>query len=406
MTQRRPRWVLTGATFVLVTAVLLAAFWPRAVAVDLATVELGDLIVTIDEEGRTKVHDTYVVATPVAGRLLRVGVEPGDPVVEDETVIARMLPTNPSVLDVRTREQARAAVTAAEAALRVARADLNKAIADVSLAQADLERAETLVRNNRISEAALDRAQRAARVSEAVVDSAEAAISVRTAELANARAQLIGFDDKGIASAIAGRSGEAIPLLSPATGRVLQIIQQNETTLPAGSPILEIGDIDGDLEVVAELLSSDAVKVSVGDRVILDEWGGAQPLHGVVERIDPLAFTRFSALGVEEQRVNVLISIDDPDFSQGRLGHGYRVEVRIVIREQTAVVIIPASALFRTQNGWSVFVVLNGKVAEREVDISASNGMQTSIERGLEEGEIIVLYPSAGLVSGTRVTSR
>lgn len=397
---------MTGTICAIIAALLLAAFWPRPVAVDLAEVELGDLVVTINEEGRTRVHDTYVVATPVAGRLLRVGVEPGDPVVQGETVIARMLPTNPSVLDVRTREQARAAVTAAEAALRVARADLNKAVADLALAESDLERAESLVQNNRISEAALDRAQRAAKVSEAIVDSAEAAISVRTAELANAQAQLISFDDKGLASAIEGKSIEAIPLQSPATGRVLQIIQQNETTLPAGAPILEIGDIDGDLEVVAELLSSDAVKVSVGDRVILDKWGGPQPLRGTVQRVDPLAFTKFSALGVEEQRVNVIISMEDVNGLQGRLGHGYRVEVRIVALEETQVLIIPASALFRSEDGWSVFVVADGEIAERAVEVSASNGVQSSVESGLAEGETIVLYPSAGLTAGTRVVSR
>ncbi len=406
MAQKKSRWVLSIVTIVIIAIVLLVAFWPRAVAVDLAQVEVGDLIVTVDEEGRTRVHDSYVVATPVAGRLLRVGVEPGDPVVADQTVIARMLPTNPSMLDVRTREQARAAVTAAEAALRVARADLNKAVADLALAEEDLERAESLMKNGRISEAALARAEREGRVAQAVVDSAEAAISVRTAELANARAQLIGFDDRGIASALISHSDEVIPLLAPATGRVLQVIQQNEITLPAGAPILEIGDIDGDLEVVAELLSSDAVQVSVGDRVIIDEWGGGMPIDGAVERIDPLGFTKFSALGVEEQRVNVVISMETPGVSTGRLGHGYRVEVRIVIQEDPAALIIPASAMFRAQQGWFVFLVEDGKIFEQPIEVAATNGVQASVSSGLNADDLVVLYPSAGLVDGTRITKR
>lgn len=404
--RKRSRWGLGLVAVGVIGAALLAAFWPRAIPVDLAQVVKGDLTITINEDGRTRVHEAYVVATPVAGRLLRVGVEPGDAVIQDETVIARMLPTNPSVLDVRTREQARAAVTAAEAALRVARADLNKATADLALAESDLSRAETLVKNERVSAAALDRAKREARVAQAVVDRAEAAISVRTAELSNAQAKLIGFDDRGMASAIAANTTEEIPLFAPATGRVLQVIQQNETTLSAGAPILEIGDIDGGLEIVAELLSSDAVKATVGDRVEIDKWGGDTPLRGSVDRIDPLGFTKFSALGVEEQRVNVVIAFDDPGATQGRLGHGYRVEVRIVIQEEKDVLIAPTSALYRTLDGWAVFVVENGRISERAVTVSASDGIASSIADGLSEGDAIVAYPSAGLAAGDRVKAR
>lgn len=406
MARRRSRRILTLSATALVIAALAAAFWPRAVLVDLGTVRRGDLVVTIDEEGRTRVHDTYVVSTPVAGRLLRVGVEPGDAVEKGKSVVARMLPTNPSVLDVRTREQARAAVTAAEAALRVALADLNKAVADKALAESDLERAQTLVEADRVSKAALERATREARAAEAVVDRAEAAISVRQAELANARAQLIGFDDQGLASAISPQESDAIPLYAPATGRVLQVIQQNETTLPAGAPIMEIGDIDGDLEVVAELLSTDAVRVREGNRVIIDKWGGDEPLAGVVDQVFPLGFTKFSALGVEEQRVNAVIAFADRDAYRGRLGHGFRVEVRIVIREEKDVPLIPASALFRSGSGWAVFVVENGVVAERPVDLLASNGIDAGIAKGLSEGEQVVLYPAAGLAPGVKVKQR
>ena len=404
-TRKRSKWVLTSGVLVLLAGFLVFAFWPRPIAVDLGTVERGDLVVTINEEGRTRVHDSYVVSTPVLGRLLRVGVEPGDEVIRGETVVARMLPTNPSVLDVRTREQARAAVTAAEAALRVARADLNKAVADLSLAKSDFERVETLVQSGRVSQATLDRAERETRSAEAVVDRAEAAISVRSAELANANAQLIGFDNEGFASALSVE-GDEIPLYAPASGRVLQVIQQNETTLPAGSPILEIGDIDGDLEVIVELLSTDAVKVAEGDRVIIDNWGGDVPLNGHIDRVDPLGFTKFSALGVEEQRVNAVISLDQTDGVPGNLGHGYRVEARIVVLEEFDALLIPASALFRVADTWAVFAVVGGRLQERSVRLSANNSVMASVAEGLSEAETIVLYPSVGLKAGLRVVAR
>ena len=404
-TRKRSKWVLTSGVLVLLAGFLIFAFWPRAITVDLGTVERGDLVVTINEEGRTRVHDSYVVSTPVLGRLLRVGVEPGDEVERGETVVARMLPTNPSVLDVRTREQARAAVTAAEAALRVARADLNKAVADLSLAKSDFERVETLVQSGRVSQATLDRAERETRSAEAVVDRAEAAISVRSAELANANAQLIGFDNEGFASALSVE-GDEIPLYAPASGRVLQVIQQNETTLPAGSPILEIGDIDGDLEVIVELLSTDAVKVAEGDRVIIDNWGGDVPLNGHIDRVDPLGFTKFSALGVEEQRVNAVISLDQTDGVPGNLGHGYRVEARIVVLEEFDALLIPASALFRVADTWAVFAVVGGRLEERSVQLSANNGVMASVAEGVSEAETIVLYPSVGLKAGLRVVAR
>ncbi len=403
--KKSSKWILTACVLVVLAGLLGFAFWPRAIAVDLGTVERGNLIVTINEEGRTRVHDSYVISTPVSGRLLRVGVEPGDEVQKDKTIVARMLPTNPSVLDVRTREQARAAVTAAEAALRVARADRNKAIADLSLARSDFERVESLVQSGRVSQATLERAEREIRSAEAVVDRAEAAISVRTAELANANAQLIGFDDQGLAAALSVE-GDEIPLYAPASGRVLQVIQQNETTLPAGSPILEIGDIDGDLEVIVELLSTDAVRVTEGDRVIIDNWGGEAPLEGHVDRVDPLGFTKFSALGVEEQRVNAVISLDTSAAVPTRLGHGYRVEVRIVVREDVDALLIPASALFRTGDDWAVFAVEAGRLQERIVKLAATNGVTASIAAGLSEADTIVVYPSVGLLSGNRVVAR
>ena len=387
-----------------VAASLVYAFWPKPIAVDFGSVERAHMIVTIDEDAKTRVQDVYTVSTPVAGRLQRVEVEPGETVVGGESIIAQMLPTNPAALDVRTREQALAAVKAAEAALELAVADHNRAIADKDLSDLDLQRTQQLFDKEIVAQAALDRAERVARASDAALDTAKAAISIREADLANARARLIGFDDNP-ATAIATGEG-AIPMRAPVSGRVLRVMQESETTLPAGAPVLEIGDTSNGLEIVVELLSSDAVKVRVGNRVIVDNWGGPNQLGGVVTRVDPWGFTKYSALGVEEQRVNAVIEFSDPWQQRQSLGHGFRVEVMIVVWEDQNALVLPSSALFREANDWAVFTVVDGAVSKRMVKIGQNNGLQAQVLDGLEEGETIVLYPGANLVEGAKVEQR
>ncbi|SDI22185.1 efflux RND transporter periplasmic adaptor subunit [Aliiruegeria lutimaris] len=404
--KKTSRRLITFVVLAALAGALVWAFRPQPVLVDMAEVTRGPMMVTIDEEARTRVHEPYVVSTPVAGRLMRVEVEPGDMVARGTTVVAQMLPINPSALDIRTREQARAAVTAAEAALRVARADLNKAIADNDLAQSDLERADRLTTSGTLSQASLERAQSVARAAQATLDTSEAAISMREAELDTARAQLIGFDDHGLAAALQITRESATPLFAPASGRILQVMQKSETTLPVGTPIMEIGNIEDDLEVVVELLSTDAVQVDVGDRVIIDKWGGAEPLSGEVVRVDPWGFTKYSALGVEEQRVNARIRFTDPPATRAALGHGYRVEARIVVWEKEDAIIVPASAIFRSNGGHAVFVVKDGIAELRAVELERSNGLQSSVLSGLAPGETIILYPAPGLSAGTTVARR
>ncbi len=404
--RRRSRLILSLAALILIAGALAAAFWPQPVMVDLGAVTRGPMIVTIDEEGRTRVAEAYVVSTPVAGRLQRVEVDPGDPVVRGETVVAHMLPTNPAALDVRTREQALAAVQAAEAALRVSRADLNAALANRDLAETELGRARELTERRIASEATFDRARQNFRVAEAEVETAEAAISMREADLANARAQLIGFDDQGLANAVGDTRSDDIPLYAPADGRILRIIQQSETTLPAGAPIMEIGDVEGALEVVVELISSDAVQVAIGNPVIVEDWGGAPSLDGEVRRIDPFAITKFSALGVEEQRVPVTVALTGPAEERGALGHGYRVEARIVIWRKDDALRLPSSALFRSGDAWAVFVAEGGAAAMRPVEIGRNNGVVAEVLGGLDPGESVILYPSTAVVDGTGIAPR
>ena len=197
-----------------------------------------------------------------------------------------------------------------------------------------------------------------------------------------------------------------IPIYSPATGRVLRVMQQSEITLPVGAPILEIGNIDQDLEVLVELLSTDAVRVSPGDRVLIDNWGGPEALNGVVDRVDPLGFTKVSALGVEEQRVNTIIRFTDPKEQQKGLGHGFRVEARIVVWEDGNALTVPSSALFRDAKDWAVFVVEEGIARLRRVEIGRNNGIDAQVQSGLNIGERVILYPSSGLSEGSRVAQR
>ena len=318
MARKRSRSYFAITAAVCVAVALAYAFWPRPLSVDMGKATMGPMMVTINEEGFTRVHDAYVVSSPVAGRLLRVEVEPGDPVLKGETVIAQMRPTSPALLDIRTREQARASVTAAQATLRVARADLNKAKSDLDLATQELDRTRKLAETDTASKAALDRAEAAFRVASAARDSAEAVISVREAELDNARARLVGFEANSGSSPDNG--GAEVPLTAPTTGTVLRVMQKSETTLAAGTDIMEIGNIDHDLEVVVELLSTDAVQVSPGDRVKIDDWGGGKELEGVVDRVEPWGYTKYSSLGVEEQRVKTIIRFTSPQKRAAKTG--------------------------------------------------------------------------------------
>lgn len=389
---------------------LAYAFWPKPAYVDMGEAHRSAMVMTIDEEARTRVRDAYVVSAPIAGRLMRIDVEPGDSVTGGESVIARMLPAAPSAIDIRTREQARASVSAAQAGLRVARADLNSAMASQDLADAQIARTRTLAATGTVSQAALDQARREKRAADASVDTARAAISMREAELASARAQLIEFSDApGVTGPAGGgddSQGHAIPLHAPISGRILRVMQESETTVAAGQPVLEIGDISNDLEVVAELISTDAVQVKTGDRVIIDNWGGDEALNGVVERVEPWGFTKFSALGVEEQRVNTIIRFTDPLSARTSLGHGYRVEARIVIWEDDNALTVPSSALFRHDGGWAVFTAKGGKALMTPVEIGHNNGQLAEIISGLSAGATLILYPGPGLNAGQSVRAR
>ncbi len=398
------RRLIMGAVSLGIVAFLVYAFQPAPVPVDIGSVSAGPMVVTVDEEAKTRVRDIYTVSAPVTGRLLRIASEAGDPVRAEETVLATILPSDPSFLDARSVTQAEADVRSAEAALALAQADVERAQAELDFAQAELTRARELRRRGTISQAALDRAQLDVRSASASLRTAEANVQVREAQLENARAQLLNPAEAEEMDP-SPRAG-VIQVRAPVEGRVLRVLQESEAVVVAGTPLLELGDPRNDLEVEVELLSTDAVLVEPGQRVIIDDWGGPQPLRGEVERVEPFGFTKISALGVEEQRVRVIVQFLDGPERRLSLGHGFRVEVGIVIWESENALRVPASALFRDGESWAVFAVRSGVANLVPIEIGRMNGEVAEVLSGLTAGDAVVLYPSDRVADGASVSQR
>jgi HlyD family secretion protein len=381
--------------------VLAWLFRPGAVPVDLVAVDRGPLTVSVSDEGETRVRDMYVVSAPIPGRMRRIELEVGDPVVADETLVARIEPSDPSFLDVRSAAEARANVDAAAAARTHAEAQVRRVQAELDFARAEYERIRALARSHTVSESELDSAQRRARTAEAALAEAQAERKVRESEYQVARARLLS------PSAARARVADCdcVSVYSPVSGRVLRIVNESEGVVASGTPLVEVGN-PGLLEVVVDLLSADAVRVQPGQRVVIEAWGGDQPLDGVVERVEPFGFTKVSALGIEEQRVNVVIDITSPRERWERLGHGYRVEPRIVLWESPDVLRVPLSALFRDGDEWAVFVERAGRADLQEVEIGQGNGLHAEVRTGLEAGERVVLHPADRVSPGVRLVER
>jgi HlyD family secretion protein len=385
----------------LLAATLLWLFRPAAVAVDLVTVDRGPLLVGVSDEGETRVRDMYVVSAPVPGLMRRVELEAGDAVIADQTLVARIEPSDPSFLDVRSEAEARATVDAASAARTLAAAQVRRAQADLDFAQAELQRIRALARAHTVSANDLDAAERRARTADAALAEAQAERKVRESEYQLARARLV---TPGGARQRAADC-DCLNVISPVSGSVLRILKESEGVVQSGTPLVEVGNPD-DLEIVVDLLSADAVRVEPGQRVIIEAWGGDAPLDGKVRRVEPFGFTKVSALGIEEQRVNVIIDITSPREHWPRLGHGYRVEPQIVLWESDDVLRVPLSALFRHEQRWAVFVVQGGRARLRPVEIGQGNGLEAEVVSGLEAGERVIAHPGDRVAPGARVTER
>lgn len=386
-------WTLVGVGL---AALLALAFRPGATPVDVAEVSRGPLTVAIRDEARTRARDVYLVSAPVAGRLLRVGNRAGE-LVEAGTVIAVVQPAPPVFMDERSRRESQAAVRAAEAALALARAELEQAVSQLAWARAEAQRAETLFASAVVSQSALDRARLELRSAAAALEQARAGVEVREANLETARVRLVD-------PAAAGDSGRTVSIRAPASGRVLRVLQESEAVVAQGAPLMEIGD-PGDIEVVAELLSSDAARVRVGAPVVIDSWGGP-PLRGRVRKVEPAGFLKVSALGVEEQRVNVIIDPVDPPAAWRAVGHGYRVEAAVTVWSADSVLRVPVGSLFRDRGQWAVFRVEGGRARLTPVRIGQSDGELTEVRAGLEAGQRVVVYPGQAISDGGRVRPR
>jgi len=399
MTRRLFLWI----PVLLVTGIAIALlFRPVAVPVDLVTIESGTLSVTIRDEGKTRVKDVFVVSAPVPGLMRRINLEPGDPVTAGETVVARIEPSDPAFLDVRTQAEAQAAVRAAEAAQKYSAAQVRRAEAELDFAEAEYKRYQGLAERNTVAENDLDAAQRRARTALAALEEAKASLNVSRSELEQARAKLMTPNSTRESS---DEDCKCINAYSPVSGTILRVLKKSEGVVTSGTPLAEIGDPTR-LEIVVDLLSTDAVRVEIGQRVLIEAWGGEQALEGAVTRIEPFGFTKISALGIEEQRVNVRIDLVDPPERWIRLGHGYRVEPRIILAEADDIITVPQAALFRDGNQWAVFVAENGTAVLRIVELGLANAFAAEITAGLEIGEKVVLQPSDRVSAGSRLQPR
>lgn len=398
--KNRFRWVYRALGVLIALALLFVIFRPKPVPVDFATVERGPLQVTIDEEGETRVRDRYIVSAPLAGRVLRIELEPGDVVEAESAVLATFQSSDPILLDDRSRAEAEARIKAARSGLGQAKAERDRVRAELRQATAELERYQRLAAEEIVAKEVLENVELRQVTAEEAVRAADFSVESAEHELSRARASLL--ETQSLAGA--GR-GRPIQLRSPVDGVVLRRLRESEAVVPAGEPLLEVGDPQN-LEIVSDLLSTDAVKVKAGQKVLIEQWGGDTPLHGTVRRVEPSGFTKISALGVEEQRVNVLIDFTDPLEAWKALGDGYRVEVRIVVWESEDAVKVPTSSLFRHEDGWAVFAVEQDAAKVRPVVLGPRNGLEAEVQEGVAEGERVIVHPGDGVEDGVPVAAR
>ena len=383
--------------------------WPQPIPVDLASVKRGPMEVTVDDDGKTNVRHVYTVSAPIAGTVLRIshphgetGISRhvGDQVTANDTVVALMQPASPGFVDIRSREELQKAVAAADAAMKEGEAEIRRLQAALDFSTTELRRTEALARTQTASVQALDRARYDAATNEAALASAKAQLEMRSSVRESLAARLLDPSSTVLPS----KSVCCVQIRSPVTGRILKIIQESEAVVPAGAPLIEVGD-PLDLEIVADLLSTDAVQIKEGAPVRIDGWGGP-PLRGQVTRIDPAGFLKVSALGIEEQRVHVTIDLVDPPQAWLRLGHDFRVIVHVTVWAGENVLAVPIGALFRHGDDWAVFAVSDGRARATTVKLGHRNNRQAEILDGISEGTRVVLHPSDRVRDGIAIAQR
>lgn len=399
---------LVNRGFALLAVLLVAggfyyALSPSPVPVDTAAIGRGDLVVTVDEEGKTRIKDVFVVSAPTSGRVLRSPLEVGDAVEGDKTIVAAIEPSPPPFLDLRSRRELQAQIEAARAAVDLATAEVYQSKAELEFAQSDFQRAQSLAKRQVVSDRTLEKAKIDLETRRAAVARAKANKLLRERELESAVARLTQPSDEG---AEEHSPGCCVSVKAPVSGRVLSIMKKSEQVVVQGTPLLEIGD-PAKLEATVELLSADAVRVPIGAKVFITAWGGGE-LTGRIARVEPAGFTKVSALGIEEQRVLAIVDFTPSAASEAarRLGHDYRVFMRIVVEDHKDVLVVPLGALFRQKDQWAAYVVEDGAAVLRRLELGHRNTVQAVVVSGVKEGERIVLHPSDRVIDGVSVVER
>ncbi len=393
------RRILVVTVGVVVALGLVYGFLPKPVDVEVAPAKRGPLRVTVEEEGRTRVKDRFVVSAPVAGYLKRIELDVGDSVRKGQT-LALLDPLRSTVLDPRSRAEAEAAVAAAQASLNAAKEKARAAAADAEYTGERNIRMRKLFAGGFISKDDIDQSESEHKKAEANLLSAEAAVTAAKADLDRAESTL-GYSAADPSSG----GGKAVIVAAPVSGNVLKLHHESEGVVNSGDPLLDIGN-PRSLEVKSEVLSADAVKIRKGMPVVFERWGGDRPLSGQVRRVEPAGFTKVSSLGVEEQRTLVIADFTSPPDIWQKLGDGYRLDASFIIWEGKDVLQVPASALFRKGGGWALFVVENNKARIKEVEVGQRNGLAAEIVKGLAEGQQVIVHPDDRLKEGIRVRIR
>ncbi|HSN17349.1 MAG TPA: efflux RND transporter periplasmic adaptor subunit [Gammaproteobacteria bacterium] len=391
------RRLLLLALVILVAGAIVWAYVPRPVRVSITVVSKGPMDVSIEEEGRTRVQDRYLITAPVAAYAPRLEFRVGDLVRAGQT-LAVLEPLPPGALDARSRAEAQARVAQAKAALLAAETGADAARAGADYAERELSRAQTLKKSGAVSQTMLDQAESQARQTTALLASARARIDVARYDLAAAETSL-----RYTTTQSHGAGGERIPVKSPVDGVILAIEHEDEGVVGAAQPIVTVGDRHS-LEVAVDLLSSDAVRVGPATQVIFTRWGGPRPLEGRVRNVEPVAFTKVSALGVEEQRVLVIVDIVSPKDEWAALGDAYRLEARFIVWQADSVLRVPSSAIYRRGDSWAVLAVADGRLVERRLKIGERGDDFAQVLDGLAPGEAVVTFPDDSLHAGDRAT--
>lgn len=394
------RWLVIIGFLIALAAALVYGFMPRPVPVDGAAVSRAPLTVTIDAEGKTRVKEPYVISAPVAGTVRRIDLDVGDQVHKGQ-IVAWVEPRRSAVLDPRSRAQAQARLEAAQASLQMAQDNVKAAAAAADYARSDLTRLQRLRVQGVVSQGALEQAEAEARRTEASQRAAESAVKVARYEMEAARSAL---QYSAAQTSDKVEPPELVTLKAPVDGRVLKVYQRSAFPVDPGTPLMDIGN-PNQLEVAVDVLSADAVRIKPGDKVLLHRWGGTD-LEGRVRVIEPVGFTKVSALGVEEQRVLVIVDFVSPHHEWRRLGDAYRVEASFILWHGDHVLQVPTAALLRNDDRWAVYRIENGRARLRRVKLGERSDLAAQVLDGLQAGDRVIVHPADSIRDGTRVAPR